>query len=99
MMRKEPCQKAEKQKSNVLNHIAIVLIILSFVLYGFIFLVPFFHFTLVQKTAIISVLVAVGEITWWVSIAIVGKQAVTKYRKYLNPCHWFCCNKEKQIIK
>lgn len=84
-------QKPDKKMSSVLNKIAILLVILSFIFYGMIFLVPFMPCTLSEKAMSVSGLVATGEITWWVGVAIVGKQAVTKYRKYLNPCKWLEC--------
>jgi hypothetical protein len=34
------------------------------------------------------------EITWWVGVALLGKQLITKYRKHLYPCNWFPCKKE-----
>lgn len=90
---KEYIQKQESNRNSLLNKIAIILIILSFVLYGLIFIVPFLPFTIIQKALIVPGLVASGEITWWIGVAIVGKKVISKYKKYLNPCNWFCCEK------
>lgn len=86
-------QQTENKKSSLLNKVAAILVVLSFILYGLIFVVPFLPLTLSQKAVVIPVLVAIGEATWWVGVAIVGKQVVSKYRKYLNPCNWFSCKK------
>lgn len=81
------------KKSSILNKIAIILVILSFIFYGLIALVPFLPISFSKKAFIVPLLVACGEITWWTGIAIVGKQVVTKYRKYINPCYWLSKNK------
>lgn len=86
-------QEPKRKNSSLLNKIAVILVVLSFVLYGLIFVVPFLPLTIAQKAMIVPVLVAAGEATWWIGVAIVGKQVVTKYRKYLNPCNWFSCRK------
>lgn len=87
---------SEKQKSKLPNRIALILVVLSFVLYGLIAAVPFLPIPLSKKTLLVPLLVGSGEITWWVGVAIVGKQVVTKYRKYLNACTWFSC-RNKQL--
>lgn len=86
-------QQTERKMSSLLNKIAAILVVLSFVLYGLIFVVPFLPLTFAQKAVVIPVLVVTGEVTWWIGVAIVGKQVVSKYRKYLNPCNWFSCKK------
>jgi short-subunit dehydrogenase len=77
-----------KTPSQIMNKIALVLVILSFLLYGLAILVPFMSLSLAYKTTLVPAFIIVGEIVWWIGIAIVGKQVVTKYRKYLNPCSW-----------
>ncbi|MBP1904524.1 short-subunit dehydrogenase [Paenibacillus turicensis] len=86
-----------KTPSQVMNKIALVLVILSFLLYGLAILVPFTSLSLAYKTTLVPAFIIVGEIVWWIGIAIVGKQVVTKYRKYLNPCSWFGCNSNKSF--
>lgn len=68
---------------------AIILIALSGILFGLIFIVPFLPFSVAQKTIYITILVIGMEITWWAGVAIIGKQVITKYWKYLNPVKWF----------
>ena len=89
-----PSQKPIK-KNSLLNKVAILLVVLSFILYGLIFVVPLLPLSIAQKASLVPILIVSGEATWWIGVAIVGKQAVTKYRKYLNPCNWFSCSGNK----
>ena len=79
----------------MLNTIAIILVILSGILFGMIFVVPFLPFSLTQKSVFVTVLVIGMEISWWVAVAIVGKQVISKYSKYLDPRKWRKKNNEK----
>jgi len=81
------------KKSPMLSKIGIILVVLSFILYGLIAVVPFLPITTPQKAITVTTLIVSGEITWWIGVAIVGKQVVTKYKKYLNPCTWGSCLK------
>lgn len=83
--------------SNMMTRIALLLVILSFVFFGLAMLTPLVPLSLAYKATIIPALIIMGEIAWWIGIAIVGKQAVTKYREYLNPCKWFCCKSNKSF--
>jgi Trk-type K+ transport system membrane component len=79
----------------LLNIIAIILIILSGIFFGLIFVVPFLPISLSQKGIMATVLVICMEISWWVGVAIVGKQVISKYQKYLVPRRWRKKNQEK----
>lgn len=82
-----------KKKCSILNITAAVLLIVSCILYGLIAVVPFLTLPAAGKAAIIPVLIIAGEVTWWAGVAIIGKQAVTKFKKYLNPFNWIPCKK------
>jgi hypothetical protein len=87
------------RKYRILNrhkNFGIILIILSGILFGLIFVVPFTPFSIARKGIIVTALVISMEITWWVGVAILGKQVITKYKKYLNPRTWLS-SKEKSI--
>ncbi len=81
----------DSNKRNRLGIIAVILVVLSFSFYALIAAVPFLPFKISQKAMIISTLILSGEITWWIGVAIAGKQIISKYKKCLNPCHWFSC--------
>lgn len=69
--------------------IGVLLIILSFVLYGGLLLVPFTPYTTGTKAVISTVLIVSGEASFWLGALILGKELVKKYGKYLNPARWF----------
>ncbi|PSB18898.1 hypothetical protein C7B69_16775 [filamentous cyanobacterium Phorm 46] len=49
------------------------------------FLVPFLPLSIAEKTTIDIVLAVGAEVCFWLSVVILGKEVVTKYRRYLNP--------------
>ncbi|WP_373534533.1 transporter suffix domain-containing protein [Microcoleus sp.] len=62
------------------------LFIASFVPWvAILFIVPFLPLSLAEKTTIDIVLAVGAEICFWISVVILGKEVVTKYRRYLNP--------------
>lgn len=75
--------------SNLLKKIGILLIVLSFVFYGLILLIPLLSATLKTKTFLTTTLVVIGEISFWSGGLILGKEVVNKYRSFFNPKNWF----------
>lgn len=86
-----PVQQKKKSKLTI---IGAALIILSCVLYGAILLVPLSSFSTGAKVTITAGLVIAGEATFWIGGIILGKEAVTRYRKNLNPMNWFKSKKQ-----
>jgi hypothetical protein len=74
----------KNSKVKIQNKIAIVLVITACVLYCFIPAVPFLSVSTAHKAIIVTVLVILGEATFWIAVAIVGKQVVTKYKNYCD---------------
>ncbi|MFZ5649129.1 MAG: transporter suffix domain-containing protein [Bacillota bacterium] len=79
----------QKRKSSIMTKAGIGLIAASFILYGGVLLVPFTPFTGKTKIIIGTTLAVLGEATFWIGGIILGKEVVTRYKKYLNPLHWF----------
>ena len=79
----------QMRKTRIITYAAIGLIILSGILFGLIFLVPFLPFSLGQKGVAVTTLIIGMEVSWWVGVALVGKQLIQKYIKWLNPFSWF----------
>lgn len=77
-----------KSKKRILVIVAIILMTLSWILFGLIFLVPFMPLSIGQKAIVLPFLIGSAEVTWWVGLAIVGKQAVSKFWKMVNPKNW-----------
>ncbi|CEG28456.1 transporter suffix domain-containing protein [Bacillus sp. B-jedd] len=81
-----PVQQKNKSKMTM---IGVALIILSCLFYAAILLVPLSSFSTGTKVTITAGLVIAGEATFWIGGIILGKEAVTRYRKNLNPMNWF----------
>ncbi|HZG57089.1 transporter suffix domain-containing protein [Paenibacillus sp.] len=71
------------------KRIGIFGIVISFVFYGLLFVVPFLPFATATKAGIATGLVVAGEITFWGGGLLLGREAVKKYRQYMNPAYWF----------
>ena len=69
--------------------IGISLIVLSVMLYGAILLLPFLPFSGKVRLAAVPVLVILGEVAFWGGGALLGAEVVARYRRWLNPRHWF----------
>jgi hypothetical protein len=69
-----------------MQKLGLFLFIVSFLPWvAILFIVPFLPLDISQKTAINVVLVVVAEVCFWLSVLLLGKEVVTKYRRYLNP--------------
>ncbi|MEG3966345.1 transporter suffix domain-containing protein [Microcoleus sp. T2B6] len=49
------------------------------------FVVPFLPLDITQKTTLSFVLAVGAEVCFWISVVLLGKEIVTKYRRYLHP--------------
>ena len=81
--------EAAKQPPSKRRKLGISLVVLSFILYGLILLVPFVPYPTGIKVTISSILAVLGEISFWVGGIILGKEVIARYKKYLNPFIWF----------
>ena len=86
---KENIIETAKQPLSKPRKLGISLVILSFILYGFILLVPFIPYSTSIKVTISSVLAILGEISFWVGGIILGKEVIARYKKYISPFSWF----------
>lgn len=82
-------QKKKISNRSWLRKFGISLVILSCVFYGALLLIPFTPYAVSTKAIISSILVILGEASFWLGGFILGKEIIVKYRKYLNPLHWF----------
>ncbi len=51
--------------------------------------VPFLEISSGDKITFSTVLLVIGEITFWVGGLLLGKELFTKYKSYMNPKNWF----------
>jgi len=71
------------------KRIGIFLVVLSFVLYGLIPLLPFLPISTSQKIATAPLLALLGELAFWPGGVLLGREVIARYKVCLNPCTWF----------
>ena len=62
------------------GRLGLLLIILSFAFYGFLLLVPFSPLSAGSKVILSSILVVLGEASFWIAALILGKEFITNYK-------------------
>lgn len=74
------------------KRIGIILVALSFVLYGMILLLPFVPLATSLKLSAAPVLAVLGELAFWSGSVFLGKEIILRYKRYLDPRNW-CADK------
>jgi hypothetical protein len=69
--------------------LVIVLLVVPCALYAAVPVVPFLPLTTAQKIGLTSGLVVVAEVVFWVAALFVGKEAISRYRRFFDPRAWF----------
>lgn len=75
-------------KSSPWRSLGILLVVLSFVAYGFLLAVPFLPIPASQKLLVSPFLVGLGEVTFWVGGVLLGREVIDRFKHFLNPCNW-----------
>lgn len=71
----------EKIKQGALKRrLGMLLIILSFTFYGILLLVPFAPFSAGRKVILSSILVVLGEASFWIAALILGKELIKNFK-------------------
>jgi hypothetical protein len=68
--------------------LVIVLLVVPGALYAAIPVVPFLPLTTAQKIGLSSGLVVVAEVIFWVAALFVGREAISRYRRFFDPRAW-----------
>lgn len=63
-------------------NVGLLLITFSWVIYGIIFITPFFCLTLKLKALICTVSYCSSHVIFWLGVLILGKEAVNKYKSF-----------------
>ena len=82
---KEPETPASGWRAWIL---VVVLLVIPGALYAAIPVVPFLPLTTAQKIWLSSGLVVVAEAVFWGAALFVGKEAISRYRRYFDPRAW-----------
>jgi hypothetical protein len=69
--------------------LVVVLLVIPGALYAAVPVVPFLPLTTAQKIGVSSGLVVAAEVVFWGAALFVGKEAVSRYRRFLDPRAWF----------
>ncbi len=69
--------------------LVIFLLVVPCALYAAIPVVPFLPLTTAQKIGLSSGLVVVAEVIFWAAALFLGKEAISRYRRYFDPRAWF----------
>ncbi len=67
-------------------------------LYGAMLLLPF-CFSGKARLAAVPVLVMLGEVAFWGGGTLLGTEVVARYRRWLNPRHWFSRDRREKPDK
>lgn len=78
------------------KRIGIILVVMSFVFYGLIPVLPFLPLAPSTKIAALPILVLLGELVFWPGGILLGREVVDRYEAYLNPCKWFLNRKRRE---
>lgn len=80
-------------RKKTLRAAAFAMIALSFILYALLPVLPFLPLTVQMKSVAGGVMIGLSEVVFWTGAVILGKEAVAKFKRWMNPLHWFCCGK------
>jgi hypothetical protein len=76
-------------QTRVYAKLGLVLIITSCLLWAVVLVVPLLPFSISQKALVITSLVIVSEVIFWLGILLAGKDLADRYRRQLNPIDWW----------
>jgi hypothetical protein len=62
------------------KRLGMLLMVLSFAFYGLLFLAPFAPFSAGRKVMLSSVLIVLGEASFWIAALILGKELISIYK-------------------
>lgn len=75
-------------KKSIKFKIGIILILVSIVFFLSIPVIPFLDMGKGVKITVSTVLLVLGELTFWSGGLLLGKELFAKYKSYLNPKNW-----------
>ncbi len=84
------------EKKNWKFKLGLTLIILSVFVFASLLLIPFLKIDARDKITVTTIIIVIGEITFWSGGLLLGKELFKKYKSYLNPKNWFKKKIEKE---
>jgi hypothetical protein len=77
------------EKKNWKLRLGISLMVVSALVFMSLPIVPFLDVDNTTKVSISTIIIVIGEITFWGGGLLVGKELFSKYKSYFNPKNWF----------
>ncbi len=77
------------ESNNWKYKLGLSLIILSTLIFASLLIIPFLKIDNTNKISFTTIIIIIGEITFWTGGLLVGKEILSKYKSYLNPKNWF----------
>jgi hypothetical protein len=68
--------------------LVVVLLVIPGALYAAVPVVPFLPLTTAQKIGLSAGLVVAAEVVFWVAALFVGKEVISRYRRFFDPRAW-----------
>jgi hypothetical protein len=68
--------------------LVVVLLVIPGALYAAVPVVPFLPLTTAQKIGLSAGLVVAAEAVFWIAALFVGKEVISRYRRFFNPRTW-----------
>lgn len=75
-------------QARVYAKIGLMLIVSSCLLWATVFVVPILTFSIAEKALIVTSLIVISEVIFWLGILLTGKELANRYRHQLNPIAW-----------
>jgi hypothetical protein len=69
--------------------LVVVLFVIPGALYAAVPVVPFLPLTTAQKIGLSSGLVVAAEAVFWIAALFVGREVISRYRRFFDPRAWF----------
>ncbi|GGK04430.1 hypothetical protein GCM10007063_28440 [Lentibacillus kapialis] len=88
-MGREQVSIKKKQKNSIFYKLGTALLIISVLCWLIAAVTTFTPISLTVKASIITGSLIIGEILFWIGALLVGKEVVSKYKRYLNPRNWW----------
>ena len=84
-----PLSLVNRMQVRIQAKLGLALIVTSCLLWAAVLVVPLLPFSSLNKAIIVTSLVIVSEVIFWLGILLAGKDLAHRYRRQLNPLTWW----------
>jgi hypothetical protein len=76
-------------QARVYAKIGVGLIVGSCLLWAAVLVVPLLPLSIAEKALVVTSLIVISEVIFWLGILLAGKELAYRYRRKLNPIEWW----------